>query len=88
MDDMHKIPNLKDVILLKYTQICDIFMVKNGSFCEGGRIMDFYSKTRFWNDEIDYVIKYNAQDFVLKKDKDEGKIEYFAHSDCACGSGD
>ncbi|GEM_PF-4683858 len=50
--------------------------------------MDFYSKTRFWNDEIDYVIKYNAQDFVLKKDKDEGKIEYFAHSDCACGSGD
>lgn len=42
-------------------------MVKNGTSCEGGQIMDYYSKTRFCNDEIDYVIKYNAQDFVLKR---------------------
>lgn len=72
---------------MKYIQKCDIFAVINGNSNER-EIMDFYSKTRFWNDEIDYVIKYNAQDFVLKKDKDEKKIEYSAHSDCACGSGD
>ena len=41
MDDMHKIPNRKDVISLKYTQICDIFMVKNGSSCEGGEYYIF-----------------------------------------------
>lgn len=50
--------------------------------------MDLYSKTRFWNNEIDYVVRYNAQDYMIKKDKDVKQTEYSAHSDCACGSGD
>lgn len=55
---------------------------------ERGESMDLYSKTRFWNNEIDYVVRYNAQDYMIKKDKDVKQTEYSAHSDCACGSGD
>ena len=52
------------------------------------KVMDFYTRTRFWNNEIKYMVKYSAQDYVCARDQGEKKVEYSAHSDCACGSGE